>query len=74
MVARDEEDFSPDPSELLCGESEFVLEIGAVDRHVAAADNQIARLGGQEINKQFPIVMEERTATTEMGIRNLDDA
>jgi hypothetical protein len=69
-----EENLPPDPSELLCGESKLVLEIGAVDRHVAAADDQIARLGGQEIDEQFPIMMEERTAPAEMRVGNLDDA
>src|SRR5262245_59700444 len=74
VIAGYEENIPPDPSELLCGESEFILEIGAVDCHVAAADDQIARLDGQEINQQLPIMMEERPATAEMRIGNLDDA
>jgi hypothetical protein len=59
---------------LLCGESEFVLEIGAVDRHVAGADDEVALLRGQELDEQFPIVMEERTTAAQMGVGNLDDA
>jgi hypothetical protein len=74
VIAGDEENIPPDPSELLCGKGEFVLEIGAIDRHVTAADDQIARLGGQEIDEHFPIMMEERTATAEMRIGNLHDA